>query len=287
MTGVQTCALPISNAQQTGVTQEFAGSAVDYANSAFDVPNHGFTAGEEVIYTGESLPIDGLETGQHYFVAVIDANHFALATTQAAALSGDPAQWVQLTNNGLSPTSAHVIQSINNTGVPSLNNQAFSDPTLTEKRERTPITSVQNGLIVVAVSVNDMTSAGVGVAIASTGSGAVAGSVTVNDITTRAYIDQGAQINAAANNDTLAGVNQNVTVAAGRGYNDLSIGVGISGAGTFAAAPGFAAPVLEGTTTAFIQGTTSTGGSSYSTFVHARGNVSVEARALETILSIG
>ena len=275
-----------TNAQQTGVTQEFAGSAVDYANSSFDVTNHGFTTGEEVVYTGESLPIDGLETGQHYFIAYIDADHFALATTQAAALSGDPAQWVQLTA-GASSTSAHVIQSINNTGVPSLNNQAFSDPTLTEKRERTPITSVQNGLIVVAVSVNDMTSAGVGVAIASTGAGAVAGSVTVNDITTRAYIDQGAQINAAANNDTLAGVNQNVTVAAGRSYNDLSIGVGIAGAGTFAAAPGFAAPILEGTTTAFIQGTPSSSGSSYSTFVHARGDVTVKARALETILSIG
>src|SRR6202035_1376200 len=56
---------------------------------------------------------------------------------------------------------------------------------------------------------------------------------------------------------------------------------------TFAAAPGFAAPVLEGTTTAFIQGTPSGSGGSYSTFVHARGNISVEARALETILSIG
>ena len=276
-----------TDAQQTGDTQEFAASAVDYVNSTFDVPNHGFTAGEEVVYTGESLPIDGLETGEHYFIAYIDADHFALATTQAAALSNDPSQWVQLTDNGLSPTSDHVIETLNNTGVPSINNQAFNDPSLTEKRERTPTTSMQTGLIVVAVSVNDMTSAGVGVAISGSGSGAVAGSVTVNSITTLAYIDQGAQINAASNNETTAGVNQNVTVAAGRSYNDLSIGVGIAGSADFAAAPGFAAPVLEGSTEAFIQGTPSGSGTSYSTFVQARGNVAVEALALETILSIG
>jgi len=269
-----------TNSQDTGVTQEFAASAVNYADSSFTVAGHGFADGQEVIYTGESLPIGGLQTGQHYFIIKIDNDHFALAATK-----GGPK--VQLINNGLDPTSSHVIQTVNNTGVPAINNQAFSDPTLTEKRNRTPLTSVQSGLIVVAVSVNDLTSAGVGVAIAGTGAGAVAGTVTVHDITTRAYINQGAQINASPANDANAGLNQNVTVAAGRSYNDLSIGAGIAGSGTFAAAPGFAAPVLNGTTTAFIQGTPSSNGGGYTTFVHARGDVSVKARALETILSIG
>src|SRR5262249_6468495 len=150
--------------------------------------------------------------------------------------------------------ASHVVQTLNNTGVPSVNNQAFSDPTLGEKRNRTPLTAHQTGLIIVAVSVNDLTSAGVGVAIAGTGSGAIAGTVTVHTINTRAYIDSGAKINA---NNTGAGANENVTVAAGRSYNDLSIGAGLAGAGTFAAAPAFAAPVLKGVTTAYIQGATS------------------------------
>src|SRR6202000_915719 len=55
----------------------------------------------------------------------------------------------------------------------------------------------------------------------------------------------------------------------------------------FAAAPGFAAPILDGTTTAFIQGTPSANGSLYTTTVHALGSVEVEAQAMETVLSIG
>ena len=53
----------------------------------------------------------------------------------------------------------------------------------------------------------------------------------MNTITTKAFINSGAQINAAANNDTIAGTNQNVPVLAGRSYNDLSIGAGVAGSG--------------------------------------------------------
>src|SRR5262249_40459095 len=133
------------NAQDQGVATEFQTSAVDFTDNRFDVANHGFSAGQEVIYTGETLPVGGLVTGQHYFVAMIDANHFALATTRAAALSGNPSQWVHLTDTGIDPAAGHVIQTVNNTGVPTINNQAFNDPTLAEKRERTPVTATQSG----------------------------------------------------------------------------------------------------------------------------------------------
>jgi len=145
-------------------------------------------------------------------------------------------------------------------------------------------TAAQSGLIVVAVSLNNITSAGVGVAIAGTGSGSIAGTVAVHTINTRAYIDQGAQINAV---NTGAGSGQNMLVAAGRTYNGLAIGVGLAGSGTFSAAPGFAAPVLMGTTEAFIQGKTSSSGAGYDTVINAQGNVAVKSHAQTDILSIG
>ncbi len=233
--------------QQTGDTQEFAASAVTYTGgtAVFNVANHGFTTGEAVIYSAESLPLGGLETGETYYVIAINADEFELAASESDAKNGIA---LQMASNGIASTTGHVLQTLNNTGVPPIDNQDFSDPTFTEQRQRTPDKIAQTGLIVVAVSVNDMTNAGVGVAIAGEGSGALAGSVTVNTINTEAYIDQGAKINTEADNETMAGVDQNVTVAAGRSYNDLSIGAGIAGSGGFSAAPGFAAPILDGAT---------------------------------------
>ncbi|MBH5399906.1 LEPR-XLL domain-containing protein, partial [Bradyrhizobium sp. CNPSo 4010] len=270
-----------TNAQATGITDDFKASDVDYAADSVHAGGHGLSTGQEVIYTGESLALGGLQTGQHYFVIRIDNDHFALAASHGAALAGTR---IDFTDNGIAATTSHVVQTLNNTGMPSIDNQAFNDPSVSQNRDRTPLEATQTGVVIVAVSVNDLTSAGVGVAVAGEGSGSLAGSVTVHDITTRAYIDQGAKINAGATNSTDAGTGQNVLVAAGRFYNDLSIGGGLAGSGGFSAAPAFAAPVLKGTTEAFIQG--ASGGSSYDTVVNARGDVAVRARALADIISV-
>src|SRR5262249_28398381 len=158
--------------------------------------------------------LGGLQTGQHYFAIRIDNTHFALAATKADALAWTATNHkeIDLADNGIAGTTRHVVQTLNNTGVPSINNQAFNDPTLDDNRSRTPLTATQTGLIIVAISVNDLTSAGVGLAIAGTGSGSLAGSLTIHHIDTRAYIDQGAKINTTATNSTDASSNQNVLV---------------------------------------------------------------------------
>ena len=276
-----------TNSQDEANTRDFAASSVDYAGNSIAVNAHGFGTGREVIYTGESLPLGGLQTGTRYFVIAIDANHFALATTLANAQAG---RRIDLTNNGIDGATRHVVETLNNTGVPGLDSSATNvlDPTMSAQlvanRQRSAQSAVQSGLIVVAVSINDLTSAGVGVAIAGTGSAALAGTVTVHTINTRAYIDQGAQINAV---NTGAGSGQNVMVAAGRAYNGLAIGAGLAGSGQFSAAPGFAAPVLKGSTEAFIQGATSASTTNYTTLVNAQGHVSVKSHAQTDIISVG
>lgn len=273
--------------QSAANTNDFATSAVDYTANSIAAGDHGFSTGTEVIYTGESLPLGGLRTGGRYFVIRIDSNHFALAASLADAQAGNR---IDLTDNGLEGAARHVIETLSHTGAPALNNSSLDalDPSvagaLTLDRKRGAQTAAQSGLIVVAVSLNNITSAGVGVAIAGTGSGSIAGTVAVHTINTRAYIDQGAQINAV---NTGAGSGQNMLVAAGRTYNGLAIGVGLAGSGTFSAAPGFAAPVLMGTTEAFIQGKTSSSGAGYDTVINAQGNVAVKSHAQTDILSIG
>ncbi|WP_158271824.1 LEPR-XLL domain-containing protein, partial [Methylosinus sporium] len=268
-----------ANAQQQGVYKDFATSAVDYGADAMHVAGHGFSTGQEVIYTGQSLALGGLQTGGHYYVIRIDDNHFALAANKADALNGHR---IDLVDTGVAATARHVVQTLNSTGVPSISNKNFNDPTLANNRDRKPLVATQSGVIIVAVSVNDLTSAGVGVAIAGEGSGALAGSVSVHEIDTLAHIGQGARIN--ADEDTGAGAGQNVLVAAGRAYNGLAIGGGLAGSGGFSVAPAFAAPVLKGATEAFVQGATT--GNAHDTIVNAAGDVAVVSHAVTDVLSI-
>ena len=113
---------------------------------------HGFSTGQEVIYTGESLPLGGLVTGQHYFVDQDRQRHFALAKTKDDALAWTATNHkeIDLIDNGIASDTHHVVQTLNNTGVPSINNQAFNDPSLTDNRNRKPLTATETGLIIVA-----------------------------------------------------------------------------------------------------------------------------------------
>ena len=300
-----------ADTQDTGDAQSFAAADVTYGTvngvqtAIFNVPSNGFTNGQAVIYTAQSTPLGGLQTGHTYYIVQITAGTYAGDFVLSDTQNGSPVAVDNATvSSGNDPTSVHILQTINNTGVPSISTSSLPSNIgneLSENKERTPVKALQTGVIVVAVSVNDITSAGVGVAIAKTGSGAIAGSVTVDTINTLAYINEGAQINV---NNTVPGTSvtlaptalQNVTVAAGRSYNDLSIGVGLAGSGTFSAAPGFVVPILNGTTDAFIGAapnqasslvTQPSSGSIPTTNVSAEGSVFVNAQSLETVLGIG
>lgn len=49
---------------------------------------HGFATGLPVLYTTDTLAISGLTNATTYYVSVVDANHFALATTSTGAIAG-------------------------------------------------------------------------------------------------------------------------------------------------------------------------------------------------------
>lgn len=270
-----------TNTQQQGASASFKGSSVDYGGNTIHAVGHGLATGQEVVYTGESLALGGLRTGSHYYVIRIDGDRFALAATKQNADNGAR---IDLIDNGIDTGASHVVQTLADTGVPLIDNQAFNDPSIYNNRSRDPIKAAQTGLIVVAVSVNDLTSAGTGAAIAGTGAGSLAGALSIHTIDTRASIESGAKINGGAANATDAGAAQNVRVAAGRTYNGLAIGGGLAGSGTFSAAPAFAAPVLNGVTEAAIRGATS--GSVYDTVVNAKGSVGVVATARTDIIDV-
>jgi WD40 repeat protein len=265
------------NADRPGGSADFATSAVNYATNRIAATGHAFATGEEIIYTAESIGIGGLVSGQRYYVIRYSNNSFGLASTRSAALAGTA---IDLTNNGVAAGARHLVQSLAGTGVPDIDNDEFDDSALAAKGDRKAAEAVQKGLIVAAVSLNDMTSAGVGVAISGTGSGALAGTVAIHTVDTRAYIAEGAKIN---QDNTGAGADQNVSVAAVRSYDGLAIGGGLAGSGTFAAAPAVAAPKLAGETMAYIQGRA---GGAYDTVVNVAGDLAVQARAEASIISI-
>ena len=149
------------------------------------------------------------------------------------------------------------------------------------KAVRTPATAERTGLVVVAVSVTDIESAGATVG----GSGAVdikiSGAVNVHDVKTRAHIDEGARIN---EDQTSAGADQSVLVAAGRTYHSLAVAGGLSLSGTVSIVPALSLPILTGDTSAYIGRDDGFDagphlGSTYATIVNARGDVTVAATA--------
>ncbi|MFN3348008.1 beta strand repeat-containing protein, partial [Pseudorhodoplanes sp.] len=265
------------DADKSGGSKDFASADVNYATNRITAAGHAFNTGEEIIYTAESIGIGGLVSGQRYYVIRYSDNSFGLAATRSAALSGTA---VDLVDNGVAADARHLVQSLTGTGVPDIDNDEFDDSALAAQGDRKAAEVVQKGLIVAAVSLNDMTSAGVGVAISGTGSGALAGTVAVHTVDTRAYIAEAAKIN---QDNTGAGADQNVRVAAVRSYDGLAIGGGLAGSGTFAAAPAVAAPKLAGETMAYIQGRSS---GAYDTVVNVAGDLAVQARAEANVISV-
>lgn len=154
--------------------------------------------------------------------------------------------------------------------MPAISSSAFNGSGLLAVPFGDPVTATQSG-VVVAVSTNNLQNAGAAGAGAGTVAVAIAGAVVVHNINTTAAIDPGASVTSG----------DNIVVAAGRTYNELTLGLGAAGSGTFSAAPGIAVPVLSGTTSATI-----TGDSTDHTLVHATGDIGVTAVARENIVVI-
>ena len=135
------------------------------------------------------------------------------------------------------------MQRINGVGLPSISNSnagSITAPNSTVEQ------ATRTGVVVVAVSTNIIGTAGVAVGGSGGVAVQVAGSVSVHDIKTRAHIDSGANINPV---QTGATGGQSVYVDAGRDYEAIAVGAGVSIAGTFAGVPAIAVPVLTGDTT--------------------------------------
>ncbi len=141
-------------------------------------------------------------------------------------------------------------------------------------RTAAPQTTSMSGLAVTAVNQDNIKSAGVSGGVASGVAVNIGGSVHILTTTTRAYAADGAKIN---NNNTGAGVDQSVLIAAGDDYYHLGIAGAIAGSGTAAVTPGVDVAVVTNTTEAWIGD---------ATVVNAKGDVDVVAKANEEILSI-
>src|SRR5262249_17828610 len=136
-----------------------------------------------------------------------------------------------------------------------------------------PLTADRKGVVVVAVSANQMSTAGAAGGASGSVSVQVGGGFADHSVITTATIQSGAQINQA--NDAGANGAQSVYVDAGRSYQDLTLAIGVALAGTFGASPAFTVPVLQGNTSATIVGPSSGG----TTNVSAQQDVDVSAVA--------
>ena len=107
MTGVQTCALPISRLafELTGMSYDptrktqtlnkvtfpsspdvtFAPSAVNTTNSTITLTNHGLSTGRSLTYIAGTTAIGGLTNGTSYYVIKVDNNTISLAINATAA----------------------------------------------------------------------------------------------------------------------------------------------------------------------------------------------------------
>jgi hypothetical protein len=252
-------------------------TASNVAGDEITSVNHGLNTGDEVVYSAQNGPLGGLDNGGVYYVIRIDADHFELADSYADALAGNA---IALGQGLAASGDQQTVERLTNVGVPSVSTPNFSAPTLANNTEGAPTTTSRSGVAVVAVSANHLTSPGAAGGGAGSVAVQVAGAVEVDTINTQAYIDTGAQTD---QNDGGAASGQSVSVDAGRGYQDLTLGIGASFAGSVGISPAISVPVLEGTTSATINGGASSAGE---TRVSANQDVEVVATAQASFIAI-
>ena len=286
-TGTFDNASSVAQAQQQSVSKSFTTSNANAATNRITIANHGFSEGDQVVYSAGAQPIVGLTNGGRYVVHKIDNN-----TIELRRSAGDTAPVdlrVSTTDNGGPPAGAsHELSTVAGVGTPRVNNPNYNDGELQTRAGTAIRTESRRGVIVTALSANQIATAGVAAGVAGTAAVTVAGSVSVHTFNTEAHVDAGADLNA---DNTGAGALQGVYVDAGRSLEELNIGVGAAGSGVFAGAAGAAVPVVLGGTKAWIGNndnfaTDSHTGSSFATVVNARGDVEVRATAQEKAIAV-
>ena len=65
-------------------------SSISSSSTTLTSSSHGFKTGDKILYTAASSNLNGLTTGTSYFVKVVDANTFSLASTFANATNESP-----------------------------------------------------------------------------------------------------------------------------------------------------------------------------------------------------
>ena len=254
---------PASAAKVTFATSSVA------SDGTITAANHGLSTGDKVVYDGGDGALGGLVDGVAYYVIVVDANHFRLASSLADAQAGTA---IAIGPGTASPTGENEVDRLTGVTLPSVNTANYNPGNLSGNPEGAPVTASQRGVVVAAVSTNSLQQAG-GAAGAALVAVEVAGAVGVDTLNTEASIESGATVTSS----------QSVAVVAGRSDHSLTLGLG-GAAGFVAVTPAIAVPVLKGTTSATI---VSTG--TDKTTVNATQDVVVSATAQEdmTLLAIG
>ncbi|MFO0880817.1 MAG: hypothetical protein U0840_26095, partial [Gemmataceae bacterium] len=236
---------------------------------------HGFTPGQAVIYESGgagTTAIGNLTSGTTYY-AIPDPNNpyrLRLAATQADATADTPKP-IDLTAGAVG--TSHTITPVGAV-TPNIQNTSVTAPGLYSRRLATPRTTPVRGVIVTAVSTDDVEqmilsgAAAVGVAVP------LSGAVHVLDSTTTAYIGQQARVNL---NQAGANATQSVHVAAGSDFYHLGVAGAAGGAGGVAVGAGInvVAPTVR--SLAYIdQGAT----------VYAANNVAVRAHTEANLIVV-
>ncbi len=277
-------------------TGQFTVSFVpDFINPANDVHSgndtitfsagHNFTTGDAVIYrNGGGADIGGLTNEDEYFVIVLDANTIQLAATKTDALAGTPiidldasvATGAQHSLSALGEVKAPPSTSGNsqNADANGDGQSELTDAALTGQRTASAQTQFFKGLAVTATNQDDIETIAVSGGFGVVGSVNIGGSVHILNVTTNAFIGDGARVN---ENNTGADSAQTVRVVAGNDYYHLGIGGVGAGGVVFAVAPGADVSVVTLNTQAHI------GDDAH---VQARRDVQVVAHADEDVLSI-
>ena len=277
-TGTFTESEPVNDDQKTSKTVTFTTQDANIKNDTIHAVGHGFSDGQEVVYAADKQPIKGLTNGTHYFVKRIDADNFKLT----AKKGGAPIDLKSAGAKSTPPTATHSLTTVVDVGLPTIDNYVDLD----NIRNR-PVTHIQTadrtGVVVSAVSVNDIATTGSADGASGVIAVQVAGAVNVHTIDTLAHIDAGAKVNA---DNAGAGADQSVHVVAGRSYEGVAVGAGASLAGGSAFVPAASVPALLGNTEAYIGSNTNFAtdahtGDTFGTVVRAAGDVEVGARAKE------
>ena len=141
--------------QQESESKGFLTQNVDSDANSIEITGHDLADGDEIIYTAAAQAIRGLRSGRRYYVIVVDDDHVKLTDSPdgpALDLSAE---------DGLEAAAEHSLDTIVGVGLPSLTDNENFDPSEILTSSGSAIGTAQRGVVVSAVSINEINSAGI------------------------------------------------------------------------------------------------------------------------------